>query len=225
MVRCRHRRSNPIRKVTAGLEAWKSLMPDRWASAEAQVAALSDDIAYLSHDIDDGLRAELLSLGDLVSAPLAGTIMADVLRGVKTGDRGARRLRGEPPHDHAHDPRPGRGDEAASREPGAVLAGRHSRRARSHRRVLAAMASDIAGLRAFLMDRVYRSQRVMRVMQDAEAIVEALFTRYLGDAAAMPQAWQLRSAGSRRPPARPHHRRFRGRHDRPLCHSRAPPSV
>jgi dGTPase len=63
-----------------------------------------------------------------------------------------------------------------------------------------AMASNIAGLRAFLMDRVYRSQRVMRVMQDAEAIVEALFTRYLGDAAAMPQAWQLAvlEAGDRR---------------------------
>ncbi len=70
-----------MRKVIAGLEAWKSLEPGQWASAEAQVAALSDDIAYLSHDIDDGLRAGLLSLGDLVSAPLAGVIMADALKG------------------------------------------------------------------------------------------------------------------------------------------------
>ncbi len=44
------------------LEAWQSLEPTSWASAEAQVAALADDIAYLSHDIDDGLRAGLLSL-------------------------------------------------------------------------------------------------------------------------------------------------------------------
>ncbi len=49
----------PVRKVTAGSKRWQSLEPERWASAEAQVGgALPDDIAYLSHDIDDGLRAE-----------------------------------------------------------------------------------------------------------------------------------------------------------------------
>jgi dGTPase len=191
---------NPIRKVTARLEAWKSLLPDRWASAEAQVAALSDDIAYLSHDIDDGLRAELLSLGDLVSAPLAGTIMADVLRGVKTGDAAraayevSRRMITLMIRDLVEETRRRLASLAPS-SPDDIRAAPEATAAFS-----AAMASDIAGLRAFLMDRVYRSPRVMHVMQDAEAIVEALFTRYLGDAAAMPQAWQLAvlEAGDRR---------------------------
>src|SRR5437667_6989362 len=35
-----------------------------WPSAEAQVAALSDDIAYNNHDIDDGLRAGLFTVAD-----------------------------------------------------------------------------------------------------------------------------------------------------------------
>ena len=46
------------------------------ASAEAQVAALSDDIAYHSHDIDDGLRARLFSAEDLAHLPVVGEALA-----------------------------------------------------------------------------------------------------------------------------------------------------
>ena len=46
-----------------------------YASAEAQIANLSDDIAYLSHDIDDGLRAGLLELGALYDLPVIGSIL------------------------------------------------------------------------------------------------------------------------------------------------------
>lgn len=41
-----------------------------WPSLEAQVAAIADDIAYDNHDIDDGLRAGLISLDGLLSVPL-----------------------------------------------------------------------------------------------------------------------------------------------------------
>ena len=54
------------------LELWS------YASAEAQVAALSDDIAYDAHDIDDGLRAGLFGLDDLAALPLIGEIMAEI---------------------------------------------------------------------------------------------------------------------------------------------------
>ncbi|HUD94127.1 deoxyguanosinetriphosphate triphosphohydrolase [Sphingobium sp.] len=40
------------------------------ASLEAQLAAISDDIAYDNHDIDDGLRAGLLTLDQLLEVPL-----------------------------------------------------------------------------------------------------------------------------------------------------------
>ena len=46
------------------LELWS------FASAEAQVAAIADDIAYDAHDIDDGLRAGLFALEELASVPL-----------------------------------------------------------------------------------------------------------------------------------------------------------
>ena len=51
-----------------------------FASAEAQVAAISDDIAYNAHDIDDGLRAGLFNLIDLGDVPLAGEALSAVLK-------------------------------------------------------------------------------------------------------------------------------------------------
>src|SRR6201987_3232477 len=53
---------------TQDLELW------RFASAEAQIAAIADDIAYDAHDIDDGLRAELFALDDLAELPLVREI-------------------------------------------------------------------------------------------------------------------------------------------------------
>jgi len=49
-----------------------------YASAEAQVAALSDDIAYDAHDIDDGLRADLFTLEDIAEVPLIGNILSQI---------------------------------------------------------------------------------------------------------------------------------------------------
>ena len=70
---------------------------DRFASLEAQCAAIADDIAYNTHDIDDGLRAGLLTLDMLEEVPLSGTILAEVrsrypgLDAVRTGHELMRR--------------------------------------------------------------------------------------------------------------------------------------
>jgi dGTPase len=49
-----------------------------YASIEAQVAAIADDIAYNNHDIDDGLRAGFFTLADLEGLPFLGEIIAQV---------------------------------------------------------------------------------------------------------------------------------------------------
>ena len=60
------------------------------ASAEAQVAAIADDIAYDAHDIDDGLRAELFALDDLADVPLLGDILREIARAASRARAGAR---------------------------------------------------------------------------------------------------------------------------------------
>src|SRR5207248_5814513 len=49
-----------------------------FASAEAQVAAIADDIAYDAHDIDDGVRADFFTLEDLAAIPLVRDILGDI---------------------------------------------------------------------------------------------------------------------------------------------------
>jgi dGTPase len=66
--------NGPVRKRTwamAEIDGQWPLELDSWASAEAQVAALADDIAYDNHDIDDGVRAGLLTLDQVLEDPLA----------------------------------------------------------------------------------------------------------------------------------------------------------
>ncbi len=61
-----------LSQETLDLELWS------FASAEAQVAAIADDIAYDAHDIDDGLRAELFTLDNLADVEPIRTILSEI---------------------------------------------------------------------------------------------------------------------------------------------------
>lgn len=183
--------ANPVLKVARGLDAWQSLEPERWASAEAQVAALADDIAYVSHDIDDGLRAGLVTLGDFDEVPLAGPIVAAARRQSAAGNEGSRltyevtrRMITVMIRDLVLESRT-RLKCLAPASPDDIRGAGRATIAFS-----GAMAQDIVGLKAFLMQRVYRSQRVNAIMGAAEGLVVDLFTRYLENEAALPAPWQ-----------------------------------
>lgn len=60
------------------LDAAFDLGLDQWPSAEAQIAALADDVAYINHDLDDGLRAGLLDLEEVARLPVIGDAFAEV---------------------------------------------------------------------------------------------------------------------------------------------------
>lgn len=181
----------PTAKVVRRLEAWQPLDLGAWASAEAQVASLADDVAYLSHDLDDGLRAGLLTLEALVGVPLAGPIAADVGLLLKTPRDGraiyevTRRMITAMVADIVVQSRAGLKALAPSSPDDIRAAGRATVA------FSPAMADDLASLKAFLFAHVYRHPKVMAVMEGAEQIVCELFGRYLSQPEAMPEAWAL----------------------------------
>ncbi len=65
-------------KIILSFNKLYNLNLDTFPSLEAQIASLSDDIAYNNHDIDDGLRAELFDLNHLTDIPLIGKVVQEV---------------------------------------------------------------------------------------------------------------------------------------------------
>ncbi|CAH58096.1 deoxyguanosinetriphosphate triphosphohydrolase [Ehrlichia ruminantium] len=73
---------NPIKRVHKFILDYDrdyKLDLDNFSSAEAQIAAISDDIAYNMHDIDDGIRAKILVVDELLELPLIGRILKKII--------------------------------------------------------------------------------------------------------------------------------------------------
>jgi dGTPase len=165
------------------LELWS------FASLEAQVAAISDDIAYDAHDIDDGLRAGLFAVDDLKVMPLTAGIIADIERrypGLDDLRRGAELVR-----------------ELISVLIGAAVAETQRRLVaarpqsaedvRHHDGALVGFPAEAAEAEAmikiFLKQRMYRHPRVMLVMEQAESVLFDLFARYQRFPQDLPPEW------------------------------------
>ncbi|HTJ58053.1 MAG TPA: deoxyguanosinetriphosphate triphosphohydrolase [Devosiaceae bacterium] len=183
------------------IPASQDLQLSTYASLEAQCAAIADDIAYNAHDIDDALRAGLIGLDELCEVPLVGPIVARVLDLWPDIDPGRqahevqRRLITEAIEDVIitsdellRDVRPRSADEV--RQAGRTLIV-----------FSAALAQAERGLKRFLFERVYRSEEVMAPVRKSEAVVAALFDRYL-ETLDMPGRWGDAARASSNPEAR-----------------------
>lgn len=164
------------------------LQLDLYAPAEAQVAAIADDVAYNSHDLDDGLRAGLIGLDDLLDVPLAGEFVKQAPRGTVDQQRTIyevnRRIITAMIDDVVRESRVRLSALRAHGVQGVRAAGRPVIAASQDRR------AEIAGLQGYLFANVYRHPRVMRVVEDAETIVRNLFARYMDDPSQMPPSWR-----------------------------------
>jgi dGTPase len=172
------------------LELWS------FASGEAQVAAIADDIAYDAHDIDDGLRAGLFALDDLVGVPLIRDIVGRIHDEHPQLDPGrlvhelVRRLITQMIEDVIAET----GDRLRQLAPRSADDVRHA--AAPVVGFSSAMAQADRTIKGFLYPRMYRHRRVMRIMGDAEAVVCALFARYAQTPHDMPTEWaQIAEAG------------------------------
>ena len=170
------------------IPANQDLMLSSYASLEAQAAAIADDIAYNAHDIDDALRAGLLTLPELVDVPLAGDIVAEVLGRWPDIERSRqahevqRRLITRAIEDVIATAEA----EIAVLAPSSADEVRHAGRALIHFSTETATAEQ--GLKALMFGRVYRSESVMAPVRRSETLVGELFDRYF-ESADMPNRW------------------------------------
>jgi dGTPase len=183
----------PSWRAIAEFDAEYDLRLGTWASAEAQVAALSDDIAYNNHDVDDGVSAGLFFLKELLDVPLIGPHVASAMQDYPDCDRSIIRL------------------EAVRRMIGAMV---DDVLAETRRRAAAGkvetpedvrmldhalvgfsrdMAEDLGELRRFLMERMYRHYRVNRTRSQAKRLLADMFKLFMAEPDTLPTEWQERA--------------------------------
>jgi len=166
------------------------LQLDRHAGLEAQCAAIADDIAYDAHDIDDGLRAGLLTLDMLDGIELPGGILREVrahypgLDPVRSGHELMRRQITMMVEDviattlsklARHVPQSADDIRLAGETLAAFSGG------------MAAMEKE---LKTFLYRHIYRAPEVLVVRRQAEKVVRELFDAYFADPRTMPEGWR-----------------------------------
>lgn len=165
------------------------LEPQTFASLEAQVAALSDDIAYNNHDIDDGLRAGLFTIEDLMQLPLVGAIFKEVSSKYPGLERGRlvnesiRRMISFMVNDVM--------EETTRR---LTASGVQSAEAvRAHGDVIATFSSAMAEqdriVKAFLFKNMYRHYRVNRMTSKVKRVVTQLFELFMNEPDVLPPDW------------------------------------
>ncbi len=160
------------------------------ASLEAQVAAIADDIAYNSHDLDDGVRAGLIEFQDMTSVP----VLADCLKNVDACWQDLA------PHKRLH--------EMLRRlisllvedvidETEQKLVSLNLKSAmdiRNAGQIIASFSKPVAeaehALKIFLRENLYHHEKVDNVMHDASQVVSDLFSRYMGDPSVLPIEWK-----------------------------------
>ncbi|HEY4266073.1 MAG TPA: deoxyguanosinetriphosphate triphosphohydrolase [Micropepsaceae bacterium] len=159
------------------------------AGPEAQIAALSDDIAYVNHDIDDGLRAGLFQIEELFEVALVGPIFRELSAAHPGLERGRligeaiRRLIGQMVGDVT----------AQTLRALGALAPRNAGEIRGYGTPLAefspALRADLSKLKEFLFRRMYHHPRVLQVMQNAQLALTQLFGTFMADPALLPRDW------------------------------------
>ncbi|MEE9140276.1 MAG: deoxyguanosinetriphosphate triphosphohydrolase [Alphaproteobacteria bacterium] len=166
-----------------------------FAGAEAQLAALADDLAYTNHDIDDGLRAGLFTVADLKDVPLAGPIFAEVADrypGIETPrliHESVRRLIDRMVNDVVAETR--RRLEAAKPASADDVRGLQDPVVDFSQ----AMKADLAPLKKFLFQSMYRHYKVNRMASKAKRVVRDLFKLYLGEPQCLPTEWRHQADG------------------------------
>jgi dGTPase len=164
---------------------------DQYGSLEAQIAAISDDIAYNTHDIDDGVRAGFFTLDTLRHVPLVAGILDEI------------------DSQHPALPPERRMGEFTRRLITVLIMDveaqlRHSLVANAIHtvadvqqagRTLAVFSDDVARdvwmIKSFLFKTMYRNAQIMALREQADSVLRALFGHFFANPRELPDDWQL----------------------------------
>lgn len=161
-----------------------------YASGEAQVAALSDDIAYNHHDLHDGLRAELFSTDELAEMPILGPCFSEVdklypgLNYYRRRHEALRRFFGVLVEDVIAVAK-GRLDALGPTDVADVRGAGHAVVQFSP-----GLWKELKVIRAFLFERMYRAPAVVEMREQVTQVVDELFPLFMGQPELLPKQWR-----------------------------------
>lgn len=186
----------PAPPAVADYDARQPLWLESHAGLEAQIASLADDIAYNTHDIDDGLRAGLFGLDDIGEVPLIGAMIREVESAWPNLDRQrriyelVRRLVGALVYDLTDETQ----KEIDRLKPECADDIRDAGRAVA--RFSDAMERDLNALRAFLKTHMYQHTELNRMTSKARRIVAELFDILTREPQSLPAEWRAEAEGA-----------------------------
>ncbi len=184
-------KGKPVPLAITEYSALQDLDLATWPGVEAQVAAISDDIAYNAHDFDDGLKAGLFPLEAVLDLPLVGPIFKGVSDKYPGLERGrliheslraliARMVNDVILESHWRYEQAKPASTAAVRQLGRAMAGFSEE-----------MAAAEKEMKTFLFANMYRHTRVNRMTSKAKRIVRDLFDLLLAEPHLLPEDWHM----------------------------------
>lgn len=180
----------PVHWALEEVDRVHHLRLDTFASAEAQVAALADDIAYSHHDLHDGLRAELFSTDELAELPVLRDNFGEVdrkypgLNYYRRRHEALRRFFGVLVEDVI----------TLARRTLAQMAPQSVEDIRTAGRMVIrftpALWEDLKVIRAFLFTRMYRAPKVVEMRREVTGVIRDLFPLFIANPAELPKQWR-----------------------------------
>jgi len=178
-------------------EGWRELDLHTHSGVEGQIAALSDDIAYNNHDIDDGLRSGILQIEQLMDLPLVGQVFRrcrerhpDISEDILIHEA-VREMIGLMVADVLEETRR-RLKSSGADSPEAVRALDMPVVAFSD-----GMTESLAAVRRFLYANMYLHYKVKRMKEKGKMVVRDLFAAFLSDPMLLPTELQLEAGGAK----------------------------